>query len=648
MATLKAARGVAFRIGYGALFALALPVLLVLWTRATERAVNLPALHWPAAGSALVVAGVAIIVAGWAGLWNRGGGLPMNAFPPPNLVSTGIYALLAHPIYLGFCLACCGFAVAAGSSSGLWLVTPITALCCAALVLGHEGHDLRMRFGPALPRPVLSLPENSPAPAGPRERVAALLAVAVPWIALYEAAIFVGPPRDSISTFLPFEARLPVFEEAELVYASTYLFVLLAIFAPRTRAQSREWMARGLLANALVFPLYFALPLIAPPRPLAPHGTLGWLLSQERAFDSPAGAFPSFHVLWALLAAEAWSARWPRWRAPLRAWAWLIAASCLATGMHSLLDVLAGAAAFAFVVHAPRVWESLRALAEWTANCWLEWRIGPVRVLGYGFWAALGNLIALSIVAAMVGPGNLALVIATAASGLVGSLLWAQLLERPAREMRPYGFYGGLFGIIAGACVAPLFGTAPERVWVLLAGYCCAAPFVQSLGRVRCLMQGCCHGAPASEAVGIRYFLPSSRVCKAGLGDRPLHPTPLYSILWNGLVALAVLRLWSLRVEAHFLCGIYLVLSGLGRFVEESYRGEPQTPIVLGLRMYQWIAIGTLIAGAVITAVARSATLPSPHLDARSVGAAAGFALVTWLALGVDFPGSRRRFGRLA
>ncbi len=576
------------RVAYGALFALALPTLLVLWARATESAVRLPALHSAVAGAALIVAGAALMVSGWVALWKRGGGLPMNAFPPPKHVSTSVYALLAHPIYVGFCLACCGWAVAWGSASGLWLVTPITALSCAALVLGYEEHDLRRRFGPALPRPVFSLPEPSPSPAGARELIAATLLVAVPWAALYELAMLAGPPRDAISTFLPFETRLPVLEAAEFVYASTYAFVLFAILAPRTRAQARELIARGLLANALVFPLYFALPLIAPPKPFEPHGPLGWLLSQERALDTPAGAFPSFHVLWALLAAEAWSARWPRLRVPLRSWAWLIAASCLATGMHSLLDVLAGAAAFALVVSRTRFWEALRALTERAANFWLEWRIGPVRVLGYGFWAALGNLVALSIVAAMVGPGNVALVFGTAASGLVGSLLWAQLLERPAPEMRPYGFYGGLLGIIVGACASRLFGTLPEQIWELLAGYCCAAPFVQSLGRVRCLVQGCCHGAPAPEVVGIRYRLPLSRVCKAGLGNRPLHPTPLYSVLWNGLVALVVVRLWSLHVQAHFLCGIYLVLSGVGR------------------------------------------------------------AVVTWLALGVDFPDSRRRFARLA
>ena len=645
MAEVTAARPLAGPIAYGGLFALLLPTLLVLWARASEQGVNLPALHWPAVGLVLAAAGIALILAGWAALWFRGGGLPMNAFPPQRFVASGVYGFVAHPIYLGFCLACLGCAIATGSRSGLWLVSPLVALACAALVLGYEAHDLRARFGVDRPAPALSLPPDSPAAVEAHDGASAALLVAVPWLVLYGAAMFIGPAKDALSTFLSFEARIPVIEPAELVYASTYPLVLLAVLAPRTRAQARKLVVRGALANALVFPLYFALPLVAPPKPLVPHGPLGWLLSQERAWDTPAGAFPSFHVLWALLAAEAWSDRWPLLRAPLRVWAWLIAASCILTGMHSLLDVIAGAAAFALVMRAGRVWDALRGLAERAANSWHEWRIGPVRILGYGFWAGLGVLVALSMVSAMIGPGHIVLVLGTAAGGLLGSLLWAQLVERPAAQMRPYGFYGGLLGIIAASLAARLFSAF--SAWELLAGYCCAAPFVQSLGRVRCLKQGCCHGAPAPEAIGIRYHLPLSRVAKAGLAGVPLHPAPLYSILWNCAIALAMVRLWSLHVEAHFLCGVYLALSGLGRFVEESYRGEPQTPIVAGLRIYQWVAAAALAAGAIITAVGHSAPLPSPHLDTGSVPAAFGFALLTWLALGVDLPASQKRFLRL-
>jgi prolipoprotein diacylglyceryltransferase len=213
--------------------------------------------------------------------------------------------------------------------------------------------------------------------------------------------------------------------------------------------------------------------------------------------------------------------------------------------------------------------------------------------------------------------------------------------------MRPFGYFGGLLGIIAAAAAAHSLGTAAPIAWQALAGYCCAAPFLQSFGRVRCLAQGCCHGAPAPEAVGIRYRLAQSRVVRAGLGGVPIHPTPLYSILWNAAVALAVLRLWSLHAQTTLLCGVYLILAGLGRFVEESYRGEPQTEVVAGLRAYQWFAVAMLIAGAALTCLP-GAPAPSPRLDSATTWASLTFAAASWIAYGVDFPAKSFRFARLS
>jgi prolipoprotein diacylglyceryltransferase len=169
------------------------------------------------------------------------------------------------------------------------------------------------------------------------------------------------------------------------------------------------------------------------------------------------------------------------------------------------------------------------------------------------------------------------------------------------------------------------------------------------MGRLRCLVQGCCHGRETSAAIGIRYRHPRSRVCKlADFANVPIHATPLYSILWNGVTALVVVRLWTAHWALHLVGGVYLILNGLGRFVEEAYRGEPQTPIVARLRLYQWMALGTVLAGALVTALGSGAPAPAPVPNARSFAAGALFGLVTWLAMGVDFPESNRRFSRLA
>ncbi len=55
----------------------------------------------------------------------------------------------------------------------------------------------------------------------------------------------------------------------------------------------------------IVFPLYLALPLIAPPRAFSATGRLAELLRLDRSVDGAAAAFPSYHVIWAFLAAEA-------------------------------------------------------------------------------------------------------------------------------------------------------------------------------------------------------------------------------------------------------------------------------------------------------------------------------------------------------
>jgi prolipoprotein diacylglyceryltransferase len=160
-------------------------------------------------------------------------------------------------------------------------------------------------------------------------------------------------------------------------------------------------------------------------------------------------------------------------------------------------------------------------------------------------------------------------------------------------------------------------------------------------------VQGCCHGRPAPENIGIRFYRPQSRVLRiSNLGGQYLHPTQLYSILWNVVVAVVMIRLWSLHVPLSMMGGMYLILTGLGRFVEESYRGEPQTPIIGRLRLYNWVGIATTVVGAVMIAIPTPPT-PSPQFSWLAVVAAFAFGLIVWFAYGVDFPNSNKRFSRL-
>ena len=106
-------------------------------------------------------------------------------------------------------------------------------------------------------------------------------------------------------------------------------------------------------------------------------------------------------------------------------------------------------------------------------------------------------------------------------------------------------------------------------------------------------------------------------------------------------------RVWWLAAPLPFIAGTAFLLAGLGRFVEEHYRGEPQTAQFAGLRLYQWLAMALVVTGGAFTCVAgRSA--PSPM--ALQAGLWPTLVLLfafTMVAYGVDFPESNRRFSRL-
>jgi len=315
--------------------------------------------------------------------------------------------------------------------------------------------------------------------------------------------------------------------------------------------------------------------------------------------------------------------------------------------MHALIDVVAAGLLVWLIFHVEGTWSRLRAVTERIANSWHEWRVGPIRIINHGAYAAVGVFTGLLLLQACLGGNKHSIPVAIFIGGTIGAALWAQWIEGSPMLLRPLGFYGGLLGTSAGAILAAAW--THTNVWVALSALCVAAPWIQGLGRLRCLVQGCCHGRQTTPEIGIRYSHPRSRVFRIpALRDVPIHATPLYSLLWNVLVAMAVTRLYWLQVNAAMIGGIYLILSGTGRFVEEAYRGEPQTAVFRGLRLYQWIAILTLIVGAIVTTVTDAPAPPRPGLESSSVLIAFVCAMAAWFVTAIDFPESNRRFARLA
>ncbi len=631
------------KIFYGFTFVVAVPVALAAWAHASRNAVQLAVLHSPGFGAGLAGIGIAMTLAGMISLWRDGGGLPMNVFPPPRFVDRNVYGVVPHPIYAGFVIACAGVSIFCGSASGLWLVTPAVALGCSALVLGYELPDLRKRFG--TPAASSWLPQGAAGKPSFVERIRVYLVVLLPWLTIYELFGVLGRPLGAVSTYLPFEMRLPVIEQTEIVYSSTYLVVLLTPLLATSGFALRRIALSGLTAMAVIFPLYLLLPIFVPPRPFHPAGPIGALLQMERTPFSGIAAFPSFHVVWALIAASALADGGRGKKVLWWTWAALVSLSCITTGMHSVLDVVAGAIAYIVIVRIDRIWALILKFAEHIANSWREWRIGPVRIINHGGYVGLAVLVGVVMMESLVGRGGAVVAASIFFGSIIGAVLWAQWVEGSPSLLRPMGFYGGVIGAMIGAVSAVLLGI---NYWTALAAFAVAGPWIQAAGRLRCLVQGCCHGRATVNALGVRYTHPRSRVCRlTQLAGVPIHATPVYSILWNFVVGAALLRLLAVHAPDTMICGIYFLLSGAGRFAEEAYRGEPQTAVWCGLHVYQWIAAFTFAVGAVFTSIPSPAAKSFAPLSASAVLLAIACAAFGWFVSGIDFPEVSRRFARL-
>lgn len=449
------------RVLYAAVFVAVIPLVLLGWANALEGRVNLPQIRDPVSGSVIALAGVALTAWAMVALWRDGGGLPMNAFPPTRRVTRGPFAVVRHPIYTGFVLAVAGVSVAAGSSPGLWVITPASALGCAVLLWGYENDATTRRLG------------------------------------------------------------------------------------------------------------------VPPPTALSPI----------------TGVF----------------ARVAGWAKPV------------AVG--------------------------LARAAERIANSWREWRVGPLRVINHAAYAAIAAAVGSMICGVLLGPDARPWIPMLALVCLVGAALWGQVFVGAPSSLRPFGYFGA---VLAGALGLACMGLMGETVWPLAAALAVAAPWVQAIGRLRCLVQGCCHGAPTDRPWAIRYRHPRSRVCRvAGLCGVGVHPTPCYSMIANAVIGAFLAVLWAQRAEASIIAGAYLILAGMARFVEEHTRGEPHTPVVRGLRVYQWFAIASVAAGISLSAIPTDGVPPIGPFDPATIAWSLIVGLVYGLAMGVDVLDSTRRFARL-
>jgi protein-S-isoprenylcysteine O-methyltransferase Ste14 len=631
---------------YGFLFVIILPLVLIFWADSTNDKIIFAFPDLPALGIIASIFGLVLILLGMHNLMVYGKGLPMNAYPPENYVSRGIYKYLSHPIYIGAAFLSIGLSLFFRSAAGFWLVTPIFILSIFALIFGYENHRIKELFGKHVRKALISIPEKSDLPPNLWNIFSTFILLLIPWILLYEIIVFAGLPSKYLSTYFEFEMQIPVIEYTELIYILAYPFIFIFPFLANKKSQLREFILTGLLATFIGIFCFITFPLIAIPRPFEVTNFAGELLNFERLKDGAVAAFPSFHVIWAFIGAYFYSLRFPKQKVIWFIFAVLISLSCITTGMHSIIDVAVGYLVYVLTVNRTKVWSFIQTNAERIANSWKEWNFGWIRIINHGFYAGIGTFFGILIISILGGSQNIYSIFLIGLSTLIGAGLWAQFIEGSPKLLRPYGFYGGVLGTIIGSILAKMIFGADFIL--LLALFAIAAPWIQLAGRFRCLVQGCCHGAHASDSIGIRYFHERSRVIKIGdMKGEYLHPTQVYSIISNIFIGLFLARLWYSEVSISLIPGFYLILNGLTRFVEESYRGEPQTPIYFGLRVYQWTAVITIIAGAFLTTVNTTVVYPNVSFSFAALLNALALGLIVNFALGVDFPMSNKRFSRL-
>jgi membrane-associated phospholipid phosphatase len=160
-----------------------------------------------------------------------------------------------------------------------------------------------------------------------------------------------------VETYLPGELRWPIWQWMEVFYVTPYALVTIAPMIAPTNRILRRFVLAGYISVAIGTVMFLVVPAVSTPRPFESTNFLGRMMLTDRWLDRNNGSasLPSFHVVWAFLGAWVFAQCQPQRRAvQIACWTWaaLVAASCVFTGMHSLLDVVAGFLLFVLLYRA--------------------------------------------------------------------------------------------------------------------------------------------------------------------------------------------------------------------------------------------------------------------------------------------------------
>jgi phosphatidylglycerol---prolipoprotein diacylglyceryl transferase len=149
-----------------------------------------------------------------------------------------------------------------------------------------------------------------------------------------------------------------------------------------------------------------------------------------------------------------------------------------------------------------------------------------------------------------------------------------------------------------------------------------AAAIGYGVGRIGCLTSGDGdYGKVTTLPWGVHLradaLVPVRALVPGAAANAMVQPTPVYEFLFS--LALAWL-LWRLGAKARplgWLTGLYLVLSGIGRFLVEFVRLNPR--LYWGMSNAQVAALGSVVVGVVVVmATRRGEVVATPVVEASS------------------------------
>ena len=226
-------------------------------------------------------------------------------------------------------------------------------------------------------------------------------------------------------------------------------------------------------------------------------------------------------------------------------------------------------------------------------------------IYGYGLMIAIGIIAAALLLNYRAKKRNYnedhifnMLIVAVVAGIIGGKLLYLiveykEVLADPIGAIKNIGQGFVVYGAIFGGFLAVVL-YCKKRKWNALAVVDLAIPSValgQAFGRIGCFLAGCCYGAETSCFLGVEFA--ASSMAPSGVH---LHPTQLYSSLFNFLLAFFLLWYDKRKKNEGATFSMYLIVYSIGRFLVEFLRADPRGNVGF-LSTSQFIAIFTFIIG---------------------------------------------------